>query len=138
MVQPPSSAAVGGGGALVAQKRYPQEEEKGEREREEIGGQEEGHVKHACSHSVLLPSDEQADHGAEQLHHQLDLPLHAGESEGGGSGGGGKLPSFPLVGLLVLFFFLYVGIEVGFGAWVAVVVLRDGLAGETGAALMVR
>lgn len=48
-------------------------------------------------------------------------------------------PSPPaLVNMLVLFFFLYVGAEVGFGAWVAVVVLRDDLATEAGAALMAR
>lgn len=138
---------MGGDGALVAQKRYPQ--------KEGYRGQE-GHEKDECLHSALLPSGKQADHEAEQDGQQLDhrqqrdrrrldesadLPLHSRESEGSGGGGGGdgqKLPSLPLVGLLVLFFFLYVGIEVGFGAWVAVVVLRDGLAGEAGAALMAR
>ncbi|CAM9597887.1 unnamed protein product, partial [Phaeothamnion confervicola] len=35
---------------------------------------------------------------------------------------------------LVLFFFVYVGAEVGFAAWVAVVALREGLAGEAQAA----
>lgn len=68
---------------------------------------------------------------------EVDIPLRSGEEERGGDGK--KLvPSVPLVGLLVLFFFLYVGIEVGFGAWIAVVVLRDELAGEAGAALMAR
>lgn len=64
---------------------------------------------------------------------QEEVPLHVGESKSRE-----KLPSFLLVGLLVLFFFLYVGIEVGFGAWVAVVVMRDELVGEAGAARMAR
>lgn len=51
---------------------------------------------------------------------------------------GGKPSPLVLVGLLVLFLFLYVGAEVGFGAWVAVVVLRDELATEAVAALMAR
>lgn len=49
---------------------------------------------------------------------------------------GGNPSPLVLVGLLVLFLFLYVGAEVGFGAWVAVVVLRDGLATEAVAALL--
>ncbi len=70
---------------------------------------------------------------------EVDIPLRSGEGQEEAAAGGKKLvPSFPLVGLLVLFFFLYVGIEVGFGAWIAVVVLRDELAGEAGAALMAR
>lgn len=51
---------------------------------------------------------------------------------------GGNPSPLVLVGLLVLFLFLYVGAEVGFGAWVAVVVLRDGLATEAVAALLAR
>lgn len=50
----------------------------------------------------------------------------------------GRPSPLRLVALLVLFLFLYVGAEVGFGAWIAVVVLREDLAGETGAALMAR
>lgn len=50
----------------------------------------------------------------------------------------GNMAPFPLVALLALFLFLYVGAEVGFGAWIAVVVLRDDLAEEAGAALMAR
>lgn len=89
--------------------------------------------------SQVLVAYETIDAEQEQLHrnYQLDeevrIPLHEGESEEGG-----KLPSSLLVGLLVLFFFLYVGMEVGFGAWVAVVVLRDELVGEAGAAMMAR
>lgn len=113
-------------------------------------GQEGEHEKHESVRSVLLSTDEQANlAAAEHRRHSRQLgegtgqPLHSREGEAVGEGdgdgsGGGKLPSAPLVGLLVLFFFLYVGIEVGFGAWVAVVVLRDDLAGEAGAALMAR
>ena len=49
-----------------------------------------------------------------------------------------SLPPFSLIVLLALFLFLCVGVEVGFGAWVAVVVLRDDLAGEAGAIRMAR
>ncbi|CAM9286191.1 unnamed protein product, partial [Choristocarpus tenellus] len=38
--------------------------------------------------------------------------------------------------LLMIFMFVYVGAEVGFGAWIAVVVLRAGLAGEAMSARM--
>ena len=50
----------------------------------------------------------------------------------------GNLPPFSVVALLALFLFLLVGAEVGFGAWVAVVVLRDGLSGEASAIRMAR
>lgn len=153
--QPPSSAAVGGGGdtpLVEAQQKRPPQAEEEERLRAGQEEEEEGHEKREFLHSVvLLSSDEQADlegaaerrHNGRQPDDATGLPLHSrggeGEGEGGGGGGGGgKLPSVPLVGLLVLFFLLYVGIEVGFGAWVAVVVLRDSLAGEAGAALMAR
>ena len=53
-------------------------------------------------------------------------------------GGERGLPPFSLIALLSLFLFLYVGIEFGFGAWIAVVVLRDGLSGEAGATRMAR
>lgn len=43
-----------------------------------------------------------------------------------------------MVFLLVMFFLLYVGAEIGFGTWVAVVVLREGLTGEASAASMAR
>ena len=145
-VHSPSSGAGGGGGggdALVAaqEKRSPQAEEE-EEEEDRVRGQEEGYEKREFLPSVLLSADKGADleGGGEQRHsgrqpgETADLPHHPRE----GRGGGGKLPSVALVGLLVLFFFLYVGIEVGFGAWVAVVVLRDSLAGEAGAALMAR
>lgn len=52
--------------------------------------------------------------------------------------GQGNRPPFSLIALLSFFLFLYVGAEVGFGAWVAVVVLRDGLSGEAGAVRMAR
>eukprot|EP00752_Nemacystus_decipiens_P016764 g15002.t1 len=147
--QPPSSAAVGGSGgdALEAQEWSPQAHDEASEAR--IGGPGEGPEKRDLSHSVPSPSDkyagrEKAQHGRNgrrQPDGAAGLPLHSrededeGEGEGGGDGGG-KLPSVALVGLLALFFFLYVGVEVGFGAWVAVVVLRDSLAGEAGAALM--
>ena len=54
------------------------------------------------------------------------------------SRGEGILPPLSLVALLALFLFLCVGAEVGFGAWVAVVVLRDGLSGEANAIRMAR
>lgn len=50
----------------------------------------------------------------------------------------GNVPPFSLIALLALFLFLCVGAEVGFGAWVAVVVLRDGLSGEASAIRMAR
>ena len=53
-------------------------------------------------------------------------------------GGQGNRPPFSLIALLSFFLFLYVGAEVGFGAWIAVVVLRDGLSGEAGAVRMAR
>lgn len=52
--------------------------------------------------------------------------------------GNGTLPPLSLVFILALFMFLYVGAEVGFGAWVAVVVLREDLVVEAGATLMAR
>ena len=50
----------------------------------------------------------------------------------------GKPPTLPLVALLVCFFFLYVGAEIGFAAWIAVVLLNEKLVGEAGAASMAR
>lgn len=55
-----------------------------------------------------------------------------------GAGEGDSAPPFLLVALLAIFSFLYVGTEIGFGAWVAVVVVRDNLAGEAGAAIIAR
>lgn len=52
--------------------------------------------------------------------------------------GEGKLPPVSLIALLASFCFLYIGAEVGFGGWVAVVVLRDALSGEAGAVRMAR
>ena len=51
---------------------------------------------------------------------------------------GEVIPPVSLVVILALFLFLCVGVDVGFGAWVALVVMRDGLAGETGAARIAR
>ncbi|CAN0078886.1 unnamed protein product [Scytosiphon promiscuus] len=73
------------------------------------------------------------DHRHCQPNESVDSPLHPGEKEGEAAL---KPPTSSLVVLLALLFFLYVGIEVGFGAWIAVVVLRDHLAAEAGAALM--
>lgn len=68
------------------------------------------------------------------------LALPVAEEDGSDAGPGASAQPAPpaLINLLVLFFFLYVGAEVGFGAWIAVVVLRDDLATEAGAALMAR
>ncbi|CAN0426269.1 unnamed protein product [Pylaiella littoralis] len=137
--QTSAAPATSSSDALVAQSSQ---------EDEESRPHEGGEKKRMGMRSVLLSSDENVnsqvlvtyetiDAEQEQLHrnYQLDeevrIPLHEGESEDGR-----KLPSSLLVGLLVLFFFLYVGMEVGFGAWVAVVVLRDELVGEAGAAMM--
>eukprot|EP00904_Undaria_pinnatifida_P013994 jgi/Undpi1/9725/HiC_scaffold_27.g12181.m1 len=52
-------------------------------------------------------------------------------------GGTGKgIPPISLIVLLAFFLFLYVGAEVGFGAWIAIAVLRDGLSGGAGAVRM--
>lgn len=127
-------------GALVAQ--HPQEDEKSR-------SHDDGEDKRVGLRSLLL-SDEDGNNQAQvaqeaideeqgqqyrncQLDEQVEASLHVGESKSRE-----KLPSLLLVGLLVLFFFLYVGIEVGFGAWVAVVVLRDELVGEAAAARMAR
>ena len=54
-------------------------------------------------------------------------------------GGTGKgIPPISVVVLLAFFLFLYVGAEVGFGAWIAIAVLRDGLSGGAGAVRMAR
>ncbi|CAM9362746.1 unnamed protein product [Hapterophycus canaliculatus] len=73
------------------------------------------------------------EHRYRQPDESVENPLHARERA---EEAALKPPTVPLIGLLVLFFFLYVGIEVGFGAWIDVVVLTDDLAAETGAALM--
>lgn len=69
------------------------------------------------------------EHHAQQSGRDYLPPQNRGE---------GSLPPASLVVLLALFLFLCVGVEVGFGAWVAVVVLRDDLSGETGAIRMAR
>lgn len=69
----------------------------------------------------------------EQQYQQTDREPLSPKGEGEGI-----LPPLSLVALLALFLFLCVGVEVGFGAWVAVVVLRDGLSGEASAIRMAR
>lgn len=49
-----------------------------------------------------------------------------------------EIPPIALIVMLALILFLYVGAEVGFGAWIATVVLREGLSGEVGAVRMAR
>ncbi|CAM9295326.1 unnamed protein product [Ectocarpus sp. 8 AP-2014] len=133
------SEAHGGGGrgGALATRREEEEEE-------DAGGEQEALAEHGRARSLLLSREEvdrqpiSAGEGqpidGQSSAEDAEQPLRLEEHEAGG-----KLPPpppVPLVGLLVLFFFLYVGIEVGFGAWVAVVVLRDDLAGQAGAALM--
>lgn len=127
-----SEAHKGGGrGGALATRREEEEEE------EDTGGEQEALAEHGRARSLFLSREEvdrqpiSAGEGqpidGQSSAEDAEQPLRLEEHETGG-----KLPPspFPLVGLLVLFFFLYVGIEVGFGAWVAVVVLRDDLAGQ--------
>ncbi|CAM9487948.1 unnamed protein product [Ectocarpus sp. 12 AP-2014] len=128
----------GGRGGAFATRREEEEEE-------DAGGEQEALAEHGRARSRLLSREEvdrqpisaaegqpiDGQFSVEDAEQSLRLEEH----EAGGKPPPSP-PPFPLVGLLVLFFFLYVGIEVGFGAWVAVVVLRDDLAGQAGAALM--
>ncbi|CAM9966072.1 unnamed protein product [Ectocarpus sp. 4 AP-2014] len=129
----------GRGGALATRRK--------EEEEDDAGGEQEALAEHGRARSLLLSREEvdrqpiSAAEGqpidGQSSAEEGEQPLRLEEHETGGKPPPPlPPPPFPLVGLLVLFFFLYVGIEVGFGAWVAVVVLRDDLAGQAGAALM--
>lgn len=101
-------------------------------------GQQEEHASLMTSPSCESGQVSRNVFEARQQQQQQQLDVEAPSPKGEGGEEEAKPPPFSLVGLLVLFLFLYVGAEVGFGAWIAVSVLRDDLAGEGGAALMAR
>lgn len=88
------------------------------------------------NHTPLRPSTSSKSGSVPTQHQEKGLTEHSplaptlGREE--------KSPTFSMVFVLVVFFLLYVGAEIGFGTWVAVIVLRQGLAGEALAASMAR
>lgn len=88
------------------------------------------------NNTPLRPSTSSKSGSAPRQHQESGLTEHSPLAPT--LGREDQSPTFSMVFLLVIFFVLYVGAEIGFGTWVVVIVLREGLAGEALAASMAR
>lgn len=89
---------------------------------------------------TVMPTEADENWHSEDIENMTVTNIGSAEIIPGERGGAeeGRPSPFILVGMLTFFLFCYVGAEVGFGAWVAVVVLRDHLASEAVAASIAR